>query len=286
VELPASKEFVMSRQFGGFANYGYKKDREDHGMPDITDLHHKFKLVTLPRSVDYRDQVLAGPGIMDQGQVGSCVGHATDGACETRLIIAGTPISHRSPVWVYDVARCIERARVNVGVPNQELPPLEDIGSMPSDAWTGIAKWGVAAYEDRPTSNRTANDEPKLGLVESASELILTGAFRIDSTGSSRIAAMKTALANGFPIAIAIQVDAAFEMWDGVNPIGAPDPRAILGGHYIYVTKYETLSNGKVVFGGPNSWNIDWGDGGFWLGDESFIAGAEDIYAADVKVAT
>lgn len=274
----------MARQFGGFANYGYKKDRSNHGMPDIKGLQHKFKLVTIPKAVDYREQVLAGPGVMDQGQVGSCVGHATDGACETRLVIAGTPISHRSPVWVYDVARCLERARVNFGIPNQELPPLTDSGSEPSDAWAGISKWGIAAYEDRPTSNATANDEPKLGLVESASALVLAGAFRIDSTGASRISAMKTALANGFPIAIAVQVDSAFENWDGKNPLGAPDPNDILGGHYIYVTSYTTTASG-VVFGGPNSWIESWGDGGFWLGNESFIAGAEDIYVADVRVA-
>jgi len=276
----------MARQFGGFANYGYKKDRADHGMPDIKGLSHKFKLVTIPSAVDYREQVLAGPGIMDQGQVGSCVGHSAGGACETRLVIAGTPISHRSPVWIYDVARCIERARVNMGIPNQSLPPLEDTGSMPSDAWTGIAKWGVAAYEDRPTSNSTANDEPKLGLVESASELILTGAFRIDSVGTSRIAAMKTALANGFPIAIAIQVDSAFENWDGKNPLGAPDPNNLLGGHYIYITSYDTLSNGSTIFGGPNSWTTRWGDQGFWLATEEFVAVADDIYVADVRVAT
>ena len=276
----------MARQYGGFANYGYKKDRADHGMPDIKHLANKFKLVTIPKSVSYRDQVLAGPGIMDQGQVGSCVGHATDGSCETRLVIAGTPISHRSPVWVYDVARCLERARVNAGVPNESLPSLADNGSEPSDAWAGIERWGIAAYDDRPTSNETANDEPKLGLVESASALILTGAFRIDSTGAARIAAMKTALANGYPIAIAVQVDAAFENWDGKNPLGAPDPNQVLGGHYIYVTSYDTLSNGSTVFGGPNSWTNAWGDGGFWLGDENFISGADDIYAADVRVAS
>jgi len=157
---------------------------------------------------------------------------------------------------------------------------------MPSDDWTGIAKWGVAAYEDRPTSNSTANDEPKLGLVESASELILTGAFRIDSVGTSRIAAMKTALANGFPIAIAIQVDSAFENWDGKNPLGAPDPNNLLGGHYIYITSYDTLSNGSTIFGGPNSWTTRWGDQGFWLATEEFVAVADDIYVADVRVAT
>jgi intein/homing endonuclease len=218
--------------------------------------------------------------------VHNCVGHATDGSCETRLVIAGTPITHRSPVWVYDVARCIERARVNVGVPNESLPALADNGSEPSDAWAGIERWGIAAYADRPTSNETANDEPKLGLVESASALILTGAFRIDSTGAARVTAMKTALANGYPIAIAVQVDAAFENWDGVNPLGAPDPNSILGGHYIYVSGYETLSNGSTVFSGPNSWTSAWGQGGFWAGDESFIAGADDIYAADVRVAS
>jgi hypothetical protein len=170
--------------------------------------------------------------------------------------------------------------------PNNQLPSLEDQGSMPSDAWTGIAKWGVAAYKDRPTSNATANNEPKLGMVESASELILTGAYRIDSTGSSRITAMKTALANGFPIALAVEVDSAFMDFNGTGVISAPNLENSLGGHYIYVTSYEVLSTGKTIFGGPNSWTDSWGDEGFWLGDEGFIAGARDIYVADVHVGT
>lgn len=276
----------MARRFGGFASYGYKKDRADHGMPDIKDLQHKFKLGAISNSVDYREQVLAGPGIMDQGQIGSCTGHAADGACETRLVIAGTPVSHRSPMWVYDVARCIERARDNQGISNQDLPPLEDNGSMPSDAWAGISKWGIAAYADRPTSNDTANDEPKLGLVESASVLCLTGAYRIDLVNASRISAMRTALANGFPITIAIQVDSAFENWDGVNPLGAPDLNQILGGHCIYVTGYETLLNGGTVFSGPNSWGTGWGDSGFWAGSEDFVLSTDDIYVADVQAVT
>jgi hypothetical protein len=53
-------------------NFGYRKDRDDHGMPDLQDIAHKFKLVTVPKAINYRAQVLKGPGIMDQGQVGSC----------------------------------------------------------------------------------------------------------------------------------------------------------------------------------------------------------------------
>jgi hypothetical protein len=275
----------MPRTFGGPHSYGYNKDRHDHGMPGISILSGKFKVATIPRSISYRDQVLAGPGIMNQGQVGSCVGHATDGSIETRLVIAGTPISHRSPVWIYDVARCIERARENAGVPNSRLPSLTDSGSMPSDAWAGVEKWGLAAYEDRPTDDSTANNEPRLGLVESASDVILKGAYRIDDTGSARILAMKTALANGFPVALAVQVDMAFENWDGKNPLGAPNLEQLLGGHYIYATGYDTLSNGSTVFNGPNSWTDQWGDGGFWVGNEQLIAGATDIYVADVKTA-
>lgn len=273
----------MPRAFGGPHNYGYKKDRHDHGMPGISILAGKFKVAAIPRLVNYRDEVLAGPGMMNQGRVGSCVGHAADGAIETRLVIAGTPISHRSPVWIYDVARCIERARMCYRTPNSQLPDLEDQGSMPSDAWSGVEKWGLCAYEDRPTSDETANKEPKLGMVESASEVILTGAYRIDDVGSARILAIKTALANGFPVALAVQVDIAFEEFDGKTPLGAPDPRYLLGGHYIYCVGYETLSNGRTIFNGPNSWSRSWGDEGFWIGNEQFIAGATDIYAADVK---
>lgn len=274
----------MERRFGGSRGYGWRKDPENHGMPAFHVLAQKFSVSAIPNSVDYRAQVLAGPGIMDQGQVGSCVGHATDGSIETRLMIAGTPIAHRSPVWVYDAARCIERARNYPNTPLDNLPALEDVGSYPSDAWQGVTEWGMAPYAERPTSNSTANDEPKLGLVESASDLILTGAYRIDSTGSSRVRAVQTALANGFPVAIAVLVDYAFEEWDGVNPLGAPDPNRLLGGHYIYVTSYQVLSTGKVIFGGPNSWSYLWGDEGFWLGDENFLAGADDLYAADVRV--
>lgn len=218
--------------------------------------------------------------------VHNCVGHASDGAIETRLTIMGTPISHRSPVWIYDVARCIERARMCYNTPNDRLPDLEDQGSMPSDAWTGIEKWGLCAYEDRPTSDETANKEPKLGMVESASEVILTGAYRIDDVGAARILAIKTALANGFPVALAVQVDVAFENFDGKTPLGAPDPRYVLGGHYVYLTEYDTLSNGKTIFSGPNSWSAQWGDEGFWIGNEQFIDGASDIYAADVHLTT
>ena len=273
----------MPRTFGGLHNYGYKQDRHDHGMPGISILAGKFKAVHLPKSVNYRDKVLTGPEIMHQGRAGSCVGHATDGAIETRFAIMGIPISHRSPVWIYDVARCVERARVCRNTPNNQLPDLEDYGSMPSDAWTGIEKWGLCAYEDRPTSDETVNNEPKLGMVESASEVILTGAYRIDDVGAARIHALKTALANGFPVALAIQVDEAFESFNGTTPLGEPDLRNLLGGHYIYMTGYETLSTGKTIFSGPNSWGTTWGDHGFWVGNEKFIADATDLYAADVR---
>jgi hypothetical protein len=273
----------MPRTFGGQHGYGYKEDRHDHGMPGISVLSGKYKVAAIPRSVEYRGKVLSGPGIMNQGGAGSCVGHATDGAIETRFAIMGAKIAHRSPVWIYDVARCIERARMCYNTPNSQLPDLEDQGSMPSDAWAGVEKWGLAAYKDRPTSDETVNQEPKLGMVESASEVILTGAYRIDDVGAARILAIKTALANGFPIALAVQVDLAFEDFDGKNPLGAPDSRYILGGHYIYMTGYDTLSNGKTIFSGPNSWTDQWGDDGFWIGNESFIAGATDLYAADVR---
>lgn len=270
----------MPRLFGG---YGHKQDRPDHGMPGIGLLSRKFKVADLPKSVNYQDQVLAGPGIMNQGGVESCVGHATDGSIETRLVIMGTPIAHRSPVWIYDVARCIERARDNAGLPNSQLPELIDFGSQPSDAWAGVSQWGIAAYGDRPTRDDTINVEPSLGLVTSASEVILTGAYRIDDVGVDRILAIKTALANGYPVTLAIQVDKAFEEWDGTSPLGAPDFKNSLGSHYIYATGYNTQSDGTTIFNGPNSWADQWGNGGFWIGNEDFIAGATDIYVADVR---
>ena len=66
--------------------------------------------------------------------------------------------------------------------------------------------------------------------------------------------------------------------------LSAPNPNDILGGHYIYMVGYETLSNGLTVVEIVNSWGEDWGDLGFAKGDNKFVAGMRDIYVMSVKL--
>lgn len=268
--------------------YGHRPDPTNHGMPNVAKIQHKFGTAAqLPAKFSLRQYVLNGPGILDQIITSSCVGHSIVGAVETRLNFLGTPIPHKSPLAVYDIARCTERADEYPNTPVSQLPKLVDAGSIPSYAWKGLTDWGIPSYSERPTIVEEINDGPYLGQLEQSITFKLDGAYRIEATGSGLLTAFKQAIHSGFPVTLAVQVDQAFEDW-GNNwnsskaPITSPDPSRILGGHYIYGIGWDTLSNGKTIVECVNSWDYTWGDYGFLWGDENFVKGWTDIYVADV----
>jgi hypothetical protein len=188
--------------------YGHRPDPINHGMPGVAHIQHKFGAVLrLPNKFSLRDSVLSGPGIMDQSITSSCVGHSIIGAIETRLKFLGTPIPHKSPLAVYDIARCTERADENPNTPVSRLPALTDNGSIPSYAWKGLTDWGIPSYSDRPTIVEEVNDGPYLGQIENSITFKLDGAYRIVAIGSGLITAFKQAVFAGFPVTLAIQVD-------------------------------------------------------------------------------
>ena len=260
-------------------------------MPGIEKISHKFSTTALPKQFSLRQYVLKGPGVLDQTQTSSCVGHGIDGAIETRLSFLGTPVPHKSPLAIYDIARCMERIDENPNTLVDQLPALTDNGSVPSYGWKGLSTWGVPGYDQRPTDVGEVNNGPFFGQLEDSITFKLDGAYRIEATGSGLLQAFQQAVFSGFPVTLAVQVDQAFEDW-GNNwsasqaPITAPNPNNILGGHYIYGIGWKTLSNGQLVAECVNSWNPDWGDGGCLWGDASFVNGWTDCYIADVHQVT
>lgn len=268
-------------------SYGHRADPKNHGMPSAELLSHKFsRSAAFPSKFSLRQYVINGPGILDQTETSSCVGHGIDGAIETRLSFLGAPIPHKSPLGIYDIARCMERADEYQDTPVDQLPALTDNGAIPSYGWKGLATWGVPSYNQRPTDVAEVNNGPFLGQLEDSVSFKLDGAYRIEATGSGLIQAFQQAVFSGFPVTLAIQVDQAFENW-GNNynssnpPVTAPNPNRILGGHYIYGIGWETV-NGKFIVECVNSWNTDWGDDGCLWGDGSFLDQSTDLYVADV----
>ena len=270
-------------------SYGHRADPANHGMPGLDQIRYKLTKATavMPAQFSLRQYVLSGPGILDQTVTSSCVGHGIDGAIETRLNFLGTPVPHKSPLGIYDIARCMERIDENPDTPVDQLPALTDNGSVPSYGWKGLSTWGVPAYSQRPTTPEDVNNGPFLGQLEDSITFKLDGAYRIEATGSGIFQAFQQAVFSGFPVTLAIQVDQAFEDW-GNNwspseaPITAPNPSNILGGHYLYGIGWNTLSNGQLVAECVNSWNPTWGDNGCLWGDQSWINTWTDAYVSDV----
>lgn len=270
----------MSQQLGRYYG-GHRPDPDNHGMPGLEQFE-KLRLAAVPNSFSLRDSVLSGPGILNQSQTGSCVGHATDGAIETRLAFLGTKVPHKSPLGIYDIARAMERADSNPNVPVAQLPALEDVGAIPSWAMKGLTDFGVPSYAQRPTVDAEVNDGPRLAQLEDGATFELKGAYRINATGSGLLLAIKQAISSGFPVPFAVQVDNAFENWTPGNaPITTPKGQ-ILGGHYIYLIGYDTLATSKTVWTFANSWDVTWGDEGFAQGDDAFVQASTDLYVTDV----
>lgn len=279
--LPGLRLHEGQRQYGGPHGYGHIWDGTTRKTP----------FVHLAQRLGFRDATSAaslmsmvldslGPGILDQVNTSSCVGHAHCGASMTRFVALGNPVPYRlSPVCFYDLARLVDRVPNSYGV----FPPLQDQGSMPSSCIRGAAEWGVCSYSARPTDASSINDEPKLLELEQGEQVVIRGAYEIFATGQSRHDQVQLALANLFPVTIATIVDPAFEAWRGGNPIQPPDLSQGLGGHDIYLVGYETMSDGSVVYNIANSWGTGWGEQGFGRVSAAWVDAAMDLIVMDVN---
>jgi len=220
----------------------------------------------------------SGPGVLDQQQTSSCVGHASITVTYTALKLAGKPINIPSPVWAYLIALCVDRPYSGVGKPTK----LVDQGSMPNQAVRGFEEFGLLDQADKPLDEATLLEEPTLDQFEKASRQRIIGWRRIDSVGQQRVNDVCAAIAMNRPPMFAVEVDQAFE--DNTGSILGKLNGATLGGHMLASMGYETSASGKKLVKFQNSWSTQWGRGGFGYGDENFIARMSDIYVPGIEI--
>jgi len=253
--------------------------------------------------------------VLDQNRCGSCGGHGTAQAIYPAIwsLTGFQPSWLASPGGLYAATRELARAAMTpAGVP---LPtPLPDDGVNPADLMTAVSTVGISPMrrtaDGTVVEYGTANASPSLGAnsdvdpanvgndssmleLERDAETLLVGEYRIDEKASDVIGLMCAALATGIdgrgsPLGLGVFVDTAFENWDPatgpVSAVNVNDPDG--GGHWLAVTSFYTLPNGKRVFRGPNSWGQTWGDAGHFEVTEDFIrASASDIYVFTVRKA-
>lgn len=246
--------------------------------------------------------------ILDQGRCEGCLGHGTPQGVYTTLNAAGATMPWvASPRALYALLRSLEAAQTPGFDPNNP-PPLTDIGGMPADVMTAISQWGVcptrapspdgrnsdiwtpddvAGIVGAPAAN--VNDRASLLDIETSGQKLLVGEYRIDETASDVITVMRGVIANSkASIGIGAFVDSSVMNWTlSAGPLSSAnlqDPNG--GGHWICVTSYSTMSNGKTVFRIANSWGASYGDAGHFEVTEDWIrAAVSDIYPFTVKSA-
>ncbi len=264
---------------------GYKPDTHDTSKDPTAKMLFGARTPAIPAEFSLESFV---DKIHDQGQTSSCVGFAFAGAVMLRCTIMGTPIPWPSPTAIYTVARAIDRKDAGQSTSTK----LKDEGSMPNLAVRGMNEWGIPADSQWPVGGfdpAAINAEPDLEELESAACFKLSGYYRIDTYGASRVADVCHAISENYPVSIGVMVDQAFEDYEGNPdvPLTSPEPDSFLGGHMLCIVGYKNDPKhaGKKLFRIRNQWNTSWGDNGFAWADESFItnSNAGDLYVITVN---
>lgn len=208
-------------------------------IPDAIDPRdHVFGLSTsLPSAVDLRPQMSP---VEQQGVINSCVGHAVTSALERVL-----SVSDLSRLFVYYNARVYDgRAAM-------------DAGCSIRNAVKGIVAHGVASEPVWPYDTTKFAVAPPSAAYTNAAPL----KARIGYSSVTNLAALKTALATGFPVVFGFTVPDTFvsrTKFDGFLPFPVAGVKFI-GAHAVLAVGYDD-ARGVVIC--RNSFGPTWGKAG------------------------
>jgi len=233
--------------------------------PDLRDLSHEQLLGARPftpsPSFSLRS-ALAGLGIYDQGQEGSCVLNALCRAERALALKLGVPAP--------DLARQFAYYATRVWIEGADA--ADDSGCAIRDAAKAAVRFGTCL---EPTWPYTAADfaqcpSPRAIKEARAHQVLRYGAVRSLYGLQTVIERDRTPLVIGFALPAYMATDECAK--DGVLPWRPAD--SVIGGHGLLVEGWETLPSGLVYLDVANSWG-PWGDGGYLHADvRYFLEGA------------
>lgn len=209
---------------------------------DTRDRIYAPKAIILPKTVDLRSY--CSP-VDDQGNLGSCTGNAIAGVIECLDRKTGKNLDV-SRLFIYYEERVLEGSvnydsgayiRDGIKVVNKKGAPLESI--WPYNINKFATRPNQAAYTD--ALKRTA------GTYEKCTNL----------------AAIKNALARGFPVVVGFDVyDSFYSIGsNGIMPYPNVNRETLLGGHAVAIVGYNDNTNRLIV---RNSWGTSWADRGYF----------------------
>jgi hypothetical protein len=159
---------------------------------------------------------------MDQGAgkfgTGSCWGHGTSAAIAIlRDPSTGGPLVPfvPSPKGLYDNGRAVTLAIEN---PVGDLPPLEDVGTVPAHGLIGLNRFGVRAIEAPTSDGRYSDCEPATineheSFLEIEDSQIVVTEHGINSRGFSRTVELCATLASKRAYGFGSLVGLRYQLW-------------------------------------------------------------------------
>lgn len=205
----------------------------------------------LPQSVDLSSK-LPPPG--NQGSQNSCVGWSIaygmksyqEKTARNWELTSGGELDKNhifSPAYIYN--------QINGG---------QDNGAMFADAFNLLQTKGVASLSTNPYNDADYLSKPNSDAVAEAQNFKIAWAKTIDPKDLNGI---KSYLAKGYPVVIAIAFDETFMDPSGpatITPMKIDDNAM---GHAMLIVGYD---EGKKAFKVMNSWGKEWREGGFcWM---------------------
>ena len=236
-----------------------------------------MRAAPLPLATNNRvmlDPSRGGPGILDQGQTGSCEGHAHASAVTLYFACLGKAIPLVSPVGLYTGARIVSRQPDADGT----LPALSDDGTEPGlivQAMQTLGACSAATWGDYPADPVTINDEPTLAKLEAEADFTLDGAYFITSSGDQKVRDLMGCLAAGIPVTDAIPASGPeFQGYTGgvLGALSGPIDHANLIVDY----EWDGTNLSSIVLHCVNSWGM-WGEAGQYRASRPYLDQAEDL---------
>eukprot|EP00277_Geminigera_cryophila_P035975 CAMPEP_0173099294 /NCGR_PEP_ID=MMETSP1102-20130122/35394_1 /TAXON_ID=49646 /ORGANISM="Geminigera sp., Strain Caron Lab Isolate" /LENGTH=462 /DNA_ID=CAMNT_0013992261 /DNA_START=16 /DNA_END=1404 /DNA_ORIENTATION=- len=219
----------------------------------------------LPTQVDLRKWMTP---VEYQAATNSCCANAVAGAyeylCTRQAEKTGDTVGDISRLFVYYVGRLVDAAEWN-----EEHLPLQDDGMTVDGAVKALQAKGVCLEKDWDFDITKVNQKPHDDCFRAAMRYKTRDALKI----KLELEAMKTCLADGFPIIFGLKLTARF-MDPGTSgyvatPSAEDKESDSHGAHALLLVGYDDAQRVFIV---RNSWGDWWGDKGYCYASYDYIA--------------
>jgi C1A family cysteine protease len=231
--------------------YNRKPDTLDGTEQNFGVEHHIMSASALPSMYDLRTVSKCVPAILDQGQIGDCLGNETSNAMRFCLAKENNPVFQPSRLMLYYFGRMMDKSPLN-----------QDTGMSYTGCFKGVQKYGVCS------ENNWGYDVTKFAIQPPAPALT-AGISHIKGFGYLQVPQdimhIKQAIVSGFPVLIGIAVYSSFESDSvaktGIVPMPNVKNEQCLGGHSVQIWGYNDATQSFIL---SNSWGTGWGQQGYF----------------------